>query len=195
MKKLMMITLIFFLLGGMSLFADEIELGMSVTPIPGEVEKGESESDDVEVMPGFHAGYSFLGILYGSFDALVAPPSMINGMTGFYRPGFINLIDAGFRFKLGPVMLLTTVGVNQLYVHNQDDLEGDWESDLGANLRLGAGYRRKHLGVTVTATQTFNNFDAVVDTIGGLFDDERRDNAVARLTNGLIPTISVVLYL
>ncbi len=194
MKRFTMLVLVFLILGGVSMFADELEIGMSVTPVPGETDK-EGTEGEMEVMPGFHFGYSFFGILYASYDALIAPPSMISSMTGFYRPGFINLIDAGLRLKLGSIMLLTTAGVNQLYVHNQDDIEGGWESDLGANLRAGLGYRKNHLGVMVSATQTFNNFDAVVDTVGGLFDDARRDNAIARLTNGLIPSVVVILYL
>lgn len=194
MKRLLVLVFVLFFLGGAGLFAAEFELGMSITPVTGDMTR-DSEEVETDGMPGLHAGYAFFGVLYVSLDALVAPPSMVAGMTGFYRPGFINLFDAGIRLKLGPIVLLTTAGINNLYVHDQENLDGDWESDLGANLRAGFGLRTDFVGVTVTATQLFNSFDGVVSTVSGLFDDARRDNSVARLIEGFIPSLMVVLYL
>ncbi|MFP4363028.1 MAG: hypothetical protein ACLFR1_04095 [Spirochaetia bacterium] len=178
-------------------FADEFEIGMSFTPLGGAAEKGDEEGE-MEGMPGFHFGYAFWGIFYTSLDALVAPPSMIEDMTSYRRPGFINLFGAGVRLHLGPFVGFTTLGVNTLYIHDQASLQKDGEEfnpDLGANMRLGLGYHGDWFGITATGTQTFDSTSSAVRTIGGLFDAKQRPGAVNRLVDGLIPSLMLVLYL
>ena len=66
-------------------FSDEIELGLSWTPVADE---SVSAEDEIDAIRGFHIGYILWNFVYFSWDALVMPPSIIEGWTGFYRPGF-----------------------------------------------------------------------------------------------------------
>lgn len=166
-------------------FSLGVELGVSVTPIPA------GDGGDVEMAFGSHIGISPFAILYASWDALVMPPGVIGSWTGYYRPGFLNLFDAGLRLVLGPIVVLAEIGVNNVYVYKQgtEDIAG-----LGANLRLGAGLKFGMWGVTLTGTSVFPTMEALIDTLKGLVADESRNWAVEQLVSGLVPSLMAVIY-
>jgi hypothetical protein len=193
------------------LFA-EIELGLSVMPLMEEEAGGEdqfyqrqSDSFVENAILGFHLGYVQWRFLYGSWDALMMPPRIIEGMTtryeegesgefvkkGFYLPGFLNLFDAGIRLKIGPIIGFFEAGVNYLYVYsgaNQD-------TDFGVNARAGLGLRFGALGVTGSGTVVFNDFENMGRVFASLADPNRKDDALEMLMSNLIPSVAVVLYL
>lgn len=166
-------------------FSLGVELGVSGTALPG------GDSGSVEMAWGSHIGISPFAILYASWDALIMPSSVIGSWTGYYRPGFLNLYDAGLRIILGPIVALLEVGVNNVYVYKTgtQDVGG-----LGANLRVGAGLKFKWWGVTVTGTSVFPTMQALVDTMKGLVSADTRDYAFQQLTAGLVPSLMAVIY-
>jgi hypothetical protein len=173
----------------------EVELGLSWTPVPADSEdKNAAEDEELESMMGFHVGYGFWGIFYGSWDALVMPPRTIEGFTGFERPGFLNLFNAGIRLSLGPVIAYVTAGINNLYVYRQAEL-GQIDSSVGANLRLGAGARFDWWGVNVSGTAVFDTFKDLTQTVAAIAGDElKRQTALDKIVNGLIPSLNVTFY-
>jgi hypothetical protein len=98
MSKLLLLTGAILLIFGLPLFADEeLELGMSFTPIgllfgddasadgPDPADQGDDyyyeESDLLdEWLISFHAGYNW-GILYATLDAIVFPPFLMEKIT------------------------------------------------------------------------------------------------------------------
>ena len=127
MRRLLILTCVL-LLGAVFVaptFSSDWEFGISWTPVPGE-DTGRSEDEELESITGFHVAYSPWAILYASWDALVLPAQSISGMTGyydeekdewtegFYRPGYLNLFDAGIRLVLGPVLVAAQVGANNI---------------------------------------------------------------------------------
>jgi hypothetical protein len=107
------------------MFALGWEVGLSGTPVP-------ADNGDIEALVGFHFGFSPWAILYASWDALVAPPSLVENLTGSYdveseitkggqyRPGFLNLFDVGIRLVLGPIVAFTEIGTNAIHVYDPD---------------------------------------------------------------------------
>lgn len=188
MRKTVLIAALLVLAMATPVFAD-LELGLSWTPILGEDNQIE---EDMESITGFHVGYQWWGIFYATWDSLVMPPGEIAGITGYKRPGFLNLFDAGLRLRLGPIIAYTTAGVNTLYVYKQDELAG-FDPDFGANLRAGAGLKFGWWGVNVSGTTVFPSFDRLVQTLAAL-GTEDRDIAIDKIVNGLIPSINLTLY-
>jgi len=180
-------------------FAIGWEVGIHATVAPS----GDAEQS-VDPIFGFHVGISPIAILYASWDALALPPNMIQGMTGFtdengrwvqgyYRPGFLNMFDVGFRFLLGPVAIFTTVGTNNIYVYRQSELPdagGSW----GANLRLGAGLKFGFWGVSATGTVIFPSFGYMVEVFKQLGSADNRQWALDQIVNGLVPSLMATLY-
>ena len=171
-------------------FSNELELGLSWTPVQADENYGE---DALESMTGFHVGYVMLNFLYGSWDSIVVPPSMISDWTGFYRPGFLNLYDFGIRIQIKPVVVSVGMGLNSVYVHNQGETQ-TLENNFGANLRLAAGLRFDWWGVGLTGTAVFPSFDYMVDTLKGLVADSTRQYAADRIVDSLVPSLAVTLY-
>ncbi|MBT3273948.1 MAG: hypothetical protein HN368_12400, partial [Spirochaetales bacterium] len=91
-KTVIAVAAVFLLLIAAPAFSNELELGLSWTPVAADENYDE---DSGESITGFHVGYVMLNFLYASWDALVMPPSIISEWTGLYRPGFLNLYDAG----------------------------------------------------------------------------------------------------
>ncbi len=192
-RKVTLVLLVLFVLSAGTAFANELELGISVTPLQTQTFEGE---DTVEAMPGFHVARKFFGILYGSWDAIVAGPGIMEDLTTFYRPGYINVFGAGFRLDIASLRLTGTIGVNSLYLYRQDEDRLDFDADFGANLRLGAAWQfNRSLGVGVSGMTLFPSFASLVNTLEALGADSTRDDAVARIRAGLIPSIHLNWYI
>ena len=186
--------------------ADQWELGLSWTPIPGEEQSAKAQDEgEMDSITGFHFGYIWWHIGYATWDALVMPPSIIEGMTGYqddsgnwqpgyYRPGFLNLFDVGGRLNIGPFVGSAEVGINNIYVY-QGEQPVDYKGDFGANLRLGVGLKFNWWGISVTGTSVFPSFRKMTHVIGGLFSSDNRDWALGEIQDGLVPSILLVLYL
>jgi hypothetical protein len=180
-------------------FAIGWEVGMHATVAPG----GDGESIDPII--GFHVGISPIAILYASLDSLALPPYMISGMTGYqdeggrwvegyYRPGFLNLIGVGFRFILGPVVLSTTVGTNNIYVYKQSELGEGAGGSWGANLRLAALLKFGFWGVGLTGTAIFPSFSTMIEVFRQLGSETNQQWALDQIVNGLVPSLMATLY-
>jgi hypothetical protein len=171
-------------------FSNELELGLSWTPVRADENYGE---ENLESMTGFHIGYVMLNFLYGTWDSIVVPPSMISEWTGYYRPGFLNLFDFGIRIQIRPVIASVGMGVNKVRVHEPETAYG-METSFGANLRLGAGLRFDWWGVGLTGTAVFATFDNMVDSLKGLLAESTRQLAFKKIGESLVPSIGVTLY-
>jgi hypothetical protein len=189
MRKIVLITALLALVMAMPVFAD-IEIGASWTPVLAD-EK--SSSEDLESITGFHLGYQWWGIFYATWDSLIMPPDIINGLVGYQRPGFLNLIDAGITIRIGPIVTYVTAGINNVYVYKQEELSG-YEPEFGANLRAGAGLKFGWWGVNVSGTAVFASFERMAQTLAALGDDATRDIAFEKIVDGLIPSVNVTLY-
>ena len=192
-KKMVILLIIFSFITGMAA-ADEFEFGISFTPQPGEDTGGRTE-DEMEGIYGFHFAYNWWAVFYASLDSLVMPPGVIQDWTGHSRPGFLNLLGGGFRFHIGPVMLLTTVGINHIYVYKQDEDSLDFNSSLGANFRIGAGARFDWWGLGLTGTSIFPTFEEMIRVLKGLVADSTREISLGELRKSLIPSIYVTFCL
>jgi len=181
------------------------EVGMHATVVPNGQESG-ANSGGVDPIFGFHLGISPIAILYASVDSLMLPPYMIQGMTGYqdattqvwvqgyYRPGFLNMFDAGFRLLLGPIAIHATVGVNSIYVYKQAELPAGTGGNWGANLRLGAGLKFGFWGVSLTGTAIFPSFANMFEVFKQLGSDQNRQWALDQIVNGLVPSLMATLY-
>jgi hypothetical protein len=189
MRKTVLIMALLVLAVSAPLFA-ELELGVSWTPLLSEEQ---SSSEDMESITGFHVGYQWWGIFYAAWDSLIMPPDMIGGMTGYLRPGFLNLFNAGLRLRIGPIIGYTTVGVNNIYVYKQEELSG-LETEFGANLRVGAGLKFGWWGLNVSGTSVFPSFERMTLTLAALAEEATRDAAIDVIMSGLVPSINLTLY-
>lgn len=171
------------------------ELGLSWTPVPQSQGTTNSSGSgaSVDSIVGFHGSYSFFHIIYTSWDALVMPPSTIQNWTSYYRPGFLNLFDAGFRLIIGPFVGYGEVGTNYLYVY-QGDQPVDAGGTLGANLRVGAGLKFNWWGVNISGTAVFNSFQDLGAALGALGKSDTQALALQRIENALVPSLNLVLY-
>ena len=171
-------------------FAD-IEVGISATIDPAVAEDPNAE---LEPIPGFHLAYQWWGIFYATWDSMVLPPDLVNSLTGYLRPGFLNLFDAGIRIRLGPIIGFVTAGTNNIYVYRQAELT-DFNPEFGANLRAGAGLKFEFLGVNLSVTSLFASFDRLARTLQSLAGTPAEQNAaIETITSGLIPAFGVTLY-
>jgi hypothetical protein len=169
------------------------EVGLSATISQSGGSGREGEEGGAKPIIGLHVGISPLAILYASVDSLMLPSAAIEGMTGRFRPGFLNLIDAGIRLILGPVVVLVEAGVNNIYVYKQDEL-GEEGVNWGANMRLGLGLKFGWWGVTATGTVLFASFQSMIDTFSKLGSDSNRNSALEDIKDGLVPSLMAVIY-
>eukprot|EP01156_Anaeramoeba_ignava_P016330 Anaeramoba_ignava/a620874_4.p1 GENE.a620874_4~~a620874_4.p1 ORF type:complete len:207 (+),score=-12.44 a620874_4:41-661(+) len=186
----------------------EIELGMSMTP--GEVLMSDNtysamtaigyEGDTTTPLTGFHVGYSFWWLFYASFDSIIVPPWYIYQVTnssssaGINAPGYISFFDVGFRPRIGPIYLLATVGINDLYIHSYYADEYGYSDDgVGVNARIGVGLKLGAFGINITGTSVFNTFEDLTETVQGLIDQD--PNATDAFIYSLIPSIGFSLHL
>ena len=190
MRRAAFILGILLILTSAPVFSDEIELGLSWTPIADESIAAEEERDAIR---GFHIGYVMWNLVYLSWDALVIPPSIIEGWTGYYRPGFLNLYDAGVRFYFKPFLLYTTMGMNNVYVYNQGSSQA-LRNNFGANLRLGAGLRWDWIGVNLSGTAVFHSFRSMTSTLAELANKDSRERAMDKIGRTIVPSFNFVLY-
>jgi hypothetical protein len=175
---------------GQPAFSDEIELGLSWTPMRDQSVSAEEEFDAIR---GFHIGYVLWEFVYFSWDALVIPPTIIEGWTGYYRPGFLNLYDAGVRFYFSPFLFYGELGMNNVYVYRQGSSQA-LENNFGANLRLGAGLKWDWIGVNLSGTAVFHSFRSMTATLAELANRDSRDRAAEKIGNTIVPSFNVALY-
>jgi hypothetical protein len=190
MRKIVMCALVLLILtAAVPAFSQEIEIGMSFTPVIGDPVTSQEELD---FMFGFHFGYSFLYILYASWDALVIPPQTIGEWTGLQRPGFLNLYDAGVKFTIGPVIAYAELGLNSIYVYKQETI--GFDPNFGANLRLGVGAKFGWVGITLSGTSVFPSFDYMIGTLKGLIADSTRKTSLGKIKDTIVPSLNVTMY-
>ena len=190
MRKIVMCALVLLVLTAVvPAFSRNFDIGMSFTPVLGDPSTDEGELD---LMFGFHFGYSFLYILYASWDAVIIPPSVIQEWTGLKRPGFLNLYDAGVKFSIGRIIAYAEFGLNSIYVYKQDTI--GFDPNFGANLRLGAGMSFGWIGVTLSGTAVFPSFDYMIGTLKGLIADSTRKTSLEKIGDTLVPSVNVTMY-
>ena len=187
-KKVLLVALLVLAMTAPA-FAD-LELGVSWTPIPAE---DASSEEEFESITGFHLGYQWWGIFYATWDSLVMPPRIMYGLTDKKRPGFLNMFDAGIRLRLGPIIMYTTAGINHVYLYKQDQI-GNYDPDLGVNLRAGAGLKFGWWGANVSGTAVFADFEQMTQRLAALADERTAEIAAEKLLENLIPSINVTLY-
>ncbi len=192
--------------------ADQLELGMSLTPVAPAEDENDPNYDPNQrfVLPGFHVGYRFAYIGYISWDSYVMPPEYITKMTAIYdettdvyqagpfRPGFLNTWNIGAKLILGPLVGYTTVGLNSIYVYKQAEFEymgEEFKSDFGANWKVGAGLKFGDWGLSLDMMALFPSFDTMQRDLQDLFgDDEVLSDAAAEKIQ-FIPSLVATLYL
>jgi hypothetical protein len=210
MKKILFIAIAIMLTLPSILTADEIELGLALTPMSILMDEDQKSYDAMadesggvlnDFVLGLHAGYSLGGLLYASIDANAMPPWLISDITrpsqnepGIFAPGFVTFIDAGIRPKIGNIIPMAAIGFNYLYIHSgMVDKEGDSDSDnkLGVNLRLGVGYSFAPFSVNLVVTSIFSTFDNMAAILEGLANDEMW----AKESLNLIPSLAFYIHL
>jgi hypothetical protein len=191
MRKVVLAAAVLLLIFAAPAFANELELGLSWTPLPG-ADKN-AEEGQLDSITGFHIAYNWWSIMYASWDSLVMPPFIIQDWTGYRRPGFLNLYDVGIRIVLGPVVGYATLGMNNVYVYKQKELAG-LENNFGANLRLGAGLKFNWWGINLSGTAVFPSFQYMVNTLKGLAAKSTSDVALSKIGDALVPSINVTFY-
>lgn len=191
MRKAILVAAVLIVVLAVPTFSNELELGLSWTPLPGADQNAEEEAE-LDSITGFHIAYNWWAVMYASWDSLVMPPFIIQEWTGYKRPGFLNLYDVGLRITLGPIVTYLTVGMNNVYVYKQDQV--GFENNLGANLRLGAGLKFGWWGVNASGTAVFPSFEYMGNTLKGLASDATREIAVGKIVDALVPSINLTLY-
>lgn len=192
--------------------ADQLELGMSLTPISPTEDKNDPnyDSDQSLIVPGFHVGYRFAYIGYISWDSYVMPPEYITDWTktydddtdvyqaGPFRPGFLNTWNIGLKLVLGPIVGYSTVGLNSIYVYKQDEYEylGEkFNSNFGANWKIGAGLKFDDWGITLDMMALFPSFDSMQRDLSDLFGDDDELSTAAEENIKFVPSLVATLYL
>lgn len=191
----------------------ELELGFGFAPSfvqPDEADANdESESDFFEnSFKTLHLGYRFWGVMYWSLDSVIMPPAVTEYFTssfdgeyytmGVYRPAMINLYDLGLQIRLWDFMLQAQMGVNKLHIYRQEDLGDRFNTNLGANLKVGLGYRfSRHFGLVGNLYSVQSSLDEAFDVLGDLTSDNEliREAAKEKLSSQTIASIMLVLYL
>lgn len=192
MRKIAMCALVLLIFtAAVPAFSQNFDIGMSVTPDLGEQRTG-TDGGELDFMFGFHFGYSFLYILYASWDAVVISPPTMQQWTGLKRPGFLNLYDAGVKFSIGRIIAYAEIGLNSIYIYKQDTI--GFDPNFGANLRLGAGMSFGWIGVTVSGTSVFPSFDYMIGTLKGLIADTTRKTSLEKIGDTLVPSVNVTMY-
>jgi hypothetical protein len=158
-------------------------------------------------MMSFHAGYSFWWLFYASADAFVLPPFVIQNITaytsdlytvdGVYRPGFVTMLDFGFRPTIGPLGAMLEAGINTLYIYKQDELsENAYNQSVGFNARAGAYlFLNKNIAVTGTGTMIFSDIQSMISTFKALAgkDAADRQKAIDLIMGKFLPTIGLII--
>lgn len=209
-KKLMLAAFLTLALAGTA-FTDELELGFGIAPPLNQDDmQGPSKGFFYDNTAVLHVGYSFAWLFYASYDALMLPPASVRALTTVYdyemqterdginRPGILSLIDVGFRPRIGPVMLMLTTGLNNLYIYQQSDLVEDevFSPDLGVNLRAGIGLKfGKALSIMASGTVVFNSFETMTETLRALGNDASRSMVLDNLLGNMYPVIMFNLHL
>ena len=191
MRKAAFLLTVFLLLSiSVQAYSDEIELGLSWTPV---MDNAASADEEVDSIRGFHLGYVLWGFVYGSWDALVMPPSIIQNWTGFYRPGFLNLYDVGVTFTFRPFVVYAELGLNNVYVYKQGSSQA-LKNNFGANLRIGGGLKWDWIGINLSGTAVFHSFASMASTLAELANSDSSDRAAEKIGNAIVPSLNVVLY-
>lgn len=207
-RKTALVVALLLLLGG-SAWA-ELELGLGIAPpigdVPAQAQTGSFFTDATKVL---HAGLSFWWLFYAGYDGLILPPYSVQQLTsgidtgtgqvtdGYFRPGFLNTFNVGIRPRIGPISIMASVGINQLYVYRQD-ADGLASPPLGVNVKAGAGLRfAKWIGLSATVMSVFGDVKEMTDTFNALggSDPFLAKQAEDKLLNNLFPVITLNLYL
>lgn len=178
----------------------EWEFGMSWTPAQ---DTGVVATDKmIQSITGFHVGYGFWYVVYGTWDALAIPPFMTSNLTqrwdengnplgGYNVPGFLNLYDIGVRFVLQPFVLSAQMGINNVYVYKEGLVPGM----VGANVKIAAGLKFGIFGVGGSLLKPFGSFNEMQRVLGGLLKANTREWATQEVTKSMIPSLTFTLYL
>lgn len=212
-KAFVLLTMCLVLVGTQGAFA-EIEIGAGVSPPLMEMPKDmpqEAAGPLGNTMISFHGGFSFWWLFYASADSYILPPFVVKNMTttfspelgyvveGQYRPGMLNLINVGFRPKIGPLAVTASVGVNNLYIYKQDELDQKvFKPSLGVNLRLGLYlFLNKVMAITATGTTVFQSPEGLIKTLEAIGGENQylREKAIDYVMGNLYPTIGLILNL
>jgi len=208
--KLLTIAVILTLLILIPATANELELGMSLTPIgtEGEDNPDPEAEDTVLVLPGFHVGYRFAGIGFISWDSYVMPPELITLMTSVYdsetdqntlgpfRPGFLNTWNIGAKLIIGPLVGYSTIGLNNIYVYKQAEYpDEEFNSSFGTNWKVGAGWKFGDWGINLDFMAIFSNADTMFSELDLLFTGNNEEQAAAKERIQFIPSLVATLYL
>jgi len=219
MRRLCVLLVAIMLIVPTFIFADEIELGIAVTPLGlnkntqadqmgGMLGSGDGFFQNNSL--GLHAGYSLAWLFYASIDANIMPSWWIKTATemsdpttgefkqGILAPGYMTFIDVGIRPTLGPIILMAELGMNYLYIHdtyNKDPLTGGPMAggSIGANLRIGVGYKFSAFSVSLQGTAVFPNFEALSATLKGVANEDQK--SIDALKASLIPSLTFYLHL
>ncbi len=208
--KILAIAVVLILAMIIPAFADQIELGMSLTPIEAETDANDPNynPDQETMLPGFHVGYRFAFLGYLSWDSYVMPPEYITNMTATYdpdtdmfypgpfRPGFLNTWNLGLKLVLGPLVGYSTVGVNTIYVYKQDEyMDESFNANFGANWKVGAGLKFGNWGLTLDMMAIFPSMDTMFQEIDLLFNGSPEEQAAAEERIQFLPSLVATLYL
>ena len=208
--KFLAIAVFLILVMVIPVFADEIELGMSLTPIGtvGEDNPDPEAEDTVLVLPGFHVGYRFAGIGFVSWDSYVMPPELITLMTAVYdsetdqntlgpfRPGFLNTWNIGAKLIIGPLVGYSTIGLNNIYVYKQAEYpDEEFDAGFGANWKVGAGLKFGDWGINLDLMALFSSADTMFSELDLLFSGNDEEQAAAKEKIQFIPSLVATLYL
>lgn len=198
MKRFVILVATFLLLSLATPIFAEIELGASLTPASYlKTEAAKDMEQDIQqkegsfladMIFGFHVGYSWWWLFYASWDSYVMPPWWIFSNVDIYRPGFLNLIDLGIRPVIGPIILMAEVGVNHMYIYNQDEDENVGDVDFGANMRVGAGLKFNWWSLTLCGTSVFIDFDTMASVLTKV--SEGNPKATDKLLATIIPSLT-----
>jgi hypothetical protein len=190
----------------------QFDLGLTATvPLAATADP----SAQVEALPGFHFGYGFLWLFYGSLDSIVLGPQTVQSMTkrvqelegggiyetaGYYRPGFLNLADVGARLIIGPFVAAAQFGLNSLYIYKQQEILAEnpnFQSGFGANFQVTGGLRFGFWGVSVIGTAVFPDMTSAIRSVSRLVANSEAERTLAfnQIVQRMIPTLAVVLYL
>jgi len=208
--KFLAIAVILILAMVIPVFADEIELGMSLTPIEQQTDTEDPNYDENQdlMLPGFHVGYRFGWIGFVSWDSYVMPPEYITMMTATYdpetdtlspgpfRPGFLNTWNIGGKLVLGPLVGYSTIGINTIYVYKQDKyLDESFNANFGANWKVGAGWKFGDWGINLDLMALFPSVSTMFAELEALGSDDQAiaDAAAERIQ--FIPSLVATLYL
>jgi hypothetical protein len=208
--KILAIATILIVLMVFPVFADELELGMSLTPIAtiGEDNPDPTAEDGIIIQPGFHIGYRFAWIGFVSWDSYVMPPELITLMTATYdpvtekntlgpfRPGFLNTWNIGGKLVLGPLVGYSTIGVNNIYVYKQDEFpDENFNASFGANWKIGAGLKFGDWGINLDLMALFPSVSTMFAELEALGSDDPAISAAAEERIQWIPSLVATLYL